>query len=378
MDLMGWTHAAERATGLFDWGDDHSFLEGLDVMLSAVADSSVAPVQRQRFERQALDYLATRLHLVDDQVAHPEVTEFRIEAPIVITGLPRTGSSLLQALLASVEGARAPHTWQVLAPWPAPRADDAVTDPRVAAVQAGLDVMLKRTPALRRMHPFGATFPAECNDFLTLHFTSANFWVLYGVPRYVDWLASATCSGLYLTHKRILQQLQWHAGPTRWVLKSAQHLLCLEDLLEAYPDALVVHLHRDPDRAIDSISRLAYTTAAARDSRADPSYFLRSAAELWGQALRRALSSRRDRMVEARIVDVGYAELLADPIGTVCRIQERLGLALSGEDAAELRRTVDHYARWRPARRVCEPASPTLGDPFPEYRERFGHLLREP
>src|SRR5262249_8721298 len=318
MDLTGWTHAAERATGLSEWGDDHSFLEGLEVMDAAVADSSVVPAQGRRFERHALNHLATRLHLVDDQVAHPEVIDLRIEAPIIITGLPRTGSSLLQALLASVQGARAPHTWEVLAPWPAPRADDAATDPRVPAVQAGLDAMLERPPALRRMHPFGATFPAECNDFLTLHFTSANFWVLYGVPRYVGWFASATCSGRYLTHKRVLQQLQWHSGSARWVLKSAQHLLCLEDLLAAYPDALVVHLHRDPDRAIDSISRFAYTTAAATDPWADPSYFRRSAAELWCQALRRAWSSRRDRAVEARIVDVGYAELLADPLGTVC------------------------------------------------------------
>ncbi len=139
--------AAER-TGLTDFGD-LPFQEGIDVLIWALRRESGNPPQRvaQVAETLVMPALVKRLRLVEDRKRHPEIAAQEVKAPIVITGLPRTGSTHLQALLATRPGARSPLEWEMRLPSPPPEAATSATDPRIAEAQRAIDARARRRPA---------------------------------------------------------------------------------------------------------------------------------------------------------------------------------------------------------------------------------------
>jgi hypothetical protein len=181
--------AAEEATGLSDWGKDPTWQVGLAVLLQAAGEDE-HPAVRAGVPEVAAGLLATRLRLVADEVVHPEIISGSTERPVVIVGLPRTGTTHLHQLLALDPAARSPEAWEAAAPWPAPDLANYEGDPRIAMVQAGLDALVAARPEIESMHEWGARLPAECNEITLLHFASANFWARFGVPSFTDWLAS--------------------------------------------------------------------------------------------------------------------------------------------------------------------------------------------
>ena len=239
--------------------------------------------------------LTTRLQLQREATDHPEILRGEIRRPLVVLGLPRTGTTWLFELLALDPGARAPLSWEVAAPCPAPRLDSFATDPRIAQTQAGIDAMLASVPELATMHPFGATLPAECNAILQLHFASSNFWATYAVPDYIRWLTEAPAAAAMTTHRRVLQQLQWRGPKGRWVLKSPPYLLMLEELLAAYPDACLIQTHREPAKMVASLANMIRALRRARvpavDALLEPKSIARSVLHHFGTALERGVAS---------------------------------------------------------------------------------------
>ena len=231
---------AEQDSGLSRWGADRTFEVGLGRLVNAVEAMPFAAALREAVAAQVTQLLTTRLQLEEDARQQPEILRGEIRRPLIVLGLPRTGTTWLFELLALDPGARAPLTWEAAAPCPAPELATFATDPRIRQTQAGFDAMLQAVPELATMHPFGATMPAECNALMQLHFASSNFWASYDVPDYLRWLTEAPAPGAMNIHRRVLQQLQWKGPKGRWVLKSPPYLLMLEDLLAAYPDACLV------------------------------------------------------------------------------------------------------------------------------------------
>lgn len=166
LDRQALMAEAERLAGLSDWGADRAFEEGLGRLVEAVEAQPFAASLREAVRVEVTRLLTTRLQLQREAIDHPEILRGEIRRPLVVLGLPRTGTTWLFELLALDPGARAALTWEVAAPCPAPRLDSFATDPRIAQTQAGIDAMLAAAPELATMHPFDATLPAECNAIL--------------------------------------------------------------------------------------------------------------------------------------------------------------------------------------------------------------------
>src|SRR5690606_11057440 len=149
---------------------------------------------------------------IDDERRHPEIVAQPIQRPLFLTGLARTGTTILHELCALDPAGRAPQAWEVTMPSPAPELATYATDPRTAQMTDRLDAMLVAMPQLRKMHPWGATLPADCLTFLALHCVCSPFVAAYTVPEYSRWMGTAEHKGRYRAHKRALQQLQW-LGP---------------------------------------------------------------------------------------------------------------------------------------------------------------------
>ncbi len=377
---------AEQVAGLSDWGADRSFEVGLCKLVDALEAMPFAAALREAVQGHVAQLLTTRLQLEEDARQHPEVLTGEICRPLIVVGLPRTGTTWLFDLLALDPQTRAPLTWEVAAPCPAPDLATFETDPRIARSQAGIDAMLRAVPEVATMHPFGATMPAECNAILQLHFASPNFWASYDVPDYIRWLTDAPAAGAMNTHRRVLQQLQWKGPKGRWVLKSPPYLLMLEDLLAAYPDACLVQTHREPAKMVASLANMIRALRRARltgiPELLEPKPIARTVLYHFGAALERGVASRKDPGVEARFLDIAYRDLVRDPIGVVRRIYGRFRLPWPTAFEDRLRSHIDRPRSAGHGKHRYDPAefdidALALPDRFPAYRARFGDLLED-
>lgn len=366
---------AVRRSGLCDWGEDDSWRPGLSRLIEAFAD--VPQPVRARGKRIVGELLSKRLELEEDASRHPGILGEKIERPVFVIGLPRTGTTLLHGLLAEDPAARSPLEWEVAFPSPPPAAETFTTDPRIARVQARYDALLAAMPELRSMHPFGATLPAECNTISMLHFASPQFWATLDVPRYTEWLVTTRIPGVYGSHRRLLQQLQWKGPKGRWTLKSPAHLFDLEGLLAAYPDACLIQTHRDPARVMASAASLVWTLRTPLFGVTDRAAVGASNVRLWGAAIDRGLASRENPAVNAAVFDVTFAELNGDPIGALKRIYQRFRLPFTSEFEKRAQAYLERNARERQARRHSYSAEDfgldagRLEKRFAAYRERF-------
>jgi hypothetical protein len=162
-----------------------------------------------------------------------------------------------------------------------------------------------------------------------LHFDSAYFPAHMEVPHYREWMLSQREFTLFRTHRRILQQLQWKGPRGRWTLKSPQHPLNLEALLDAYPGAMLVQTHRDPVTSMSSLASLITVARRPLYPDVDPQEVGAEIIDTWTTILERGMAAREAPAVDAAIVDLGYRDLVADPLGAVEQIYERFGLVMS-------------------------------------------------
>jgi len=384
LDVAALHAEAEETTGLTDWGTDLTFREGLGRLVNAIEAMPEADWLRASFAAEATSLLVTRLRLQDDANRHPEVLEGQIVRPMIVTGAPRSGTTWLYELLALDPATRAPRDWETANPWPAPEIASFDTDPRIAERQAVFDAMVKAVPELATIHPWNTRMPQECNCFTNLHFVSSNFWSSYSVPDYVDWITFGRPEGTFQTHRRVLQQLQWKGPRGRWLLKAPPHLLMLDELIETYPDAMIVQTHRELASFVPSLASFVWAlrraSYGADSPLSDGPTIGREVLLHYEEALERATKSRQCPEVDDRIFDVAFHETRTDPIGAVRRIYEHFGLEFTLQYEETLKR---HIAAERPTgagKHRYDPADfridlLNIPDRAPSYRARFGDLL---
>ena len=327
--------SARRHTRLTDVG-----LQAINVALERLVEAlereaRLTLLGRLTVRRYLASLLETALLLQQERTRSPAVTEQRITAPVFIVGLPRTGTTLLHNLLVQDPETRAPLTWEAMFPAGFPQSPLALRRAKWKA-SVRLAMANRITPKFQRLHPLGFDRPEECVALMAPGCASALFHTLYRVPSYQDWFESDRKAPGFEMHFRVLQQLQFRRGPRRWVLKCPAHLFSLDALLRRYPDARLIHIHRDPLRAIPSIASLNATLRAGFSSRVDPGEIGRDCALRWSRALERFLQ-RRDSLAAERVADVAYSELVASPIATVERLYEHLGWPLSVHARASMR-----------------------------------------
>ncbi len=373
---------AEAMTGLSDWGEDPSFRVGLRILIDSIERMDPPAQWRHSFRRQIVHLLNQRLRVRADEVAHPEILEERIERPVLIVGLPRTGTTLTHDILALDPAARAPRNWEYAAPWPAPERETFESDPRIAKVNESWRAQREASPELAHMLPMDANMPSECNDSMMYHFAGPNFTAWMRVPEHRAWSVEVTAPGLYATHKRILQQLQWRGPRGRWTLKSPGFISDLDAILDTYPDACLIWTHRDPARTIASLSSLiASLQNALLGEYPDLVELGRGVQRQWTIALKRGLEQRqRDPRVERACFDVAYSDLVTDKRGTVQRIHERFGFEISDEHLRRVAELETEQPSSQFAKHAYTPDEygvdvETVAADLSDYYERFGELI---
>jgi len=330
---------AVGVAGAADFGAD-SWQDGLDRLLEDLdGPARLNELGRTVAEADVVQYLSTRLAVLEWRRSHPEVAEGTIVRPIVIVGQPRTGTTILYDLLAQDPGNRAPLTWEVDRPVPPPETATYDFDPRIAesdAIAAMPDLII---PGFTDFHPLGGRLAQECVRITGGDFRSMIFPTQYDVPDYNRWLLhEADMAPAYRWHRIFLQHLQSRHRGERWLLKSPAHLWSLGALLDEYPDALLIQTHRDPVRVISSISALV---ALLRRMTSDHSSVTRAADQFSEDildGLDRSVAARADGTVPAgQVVDVQFGAFMEDPFATIGTIYDALGLAFTAEAEANMR-----------------------------------------
>jgi len=314
--------SACTATGLTRF-DSESFREGLGILLAdfnrnGYSDSSVG-----RLRTQAVMSLSNRLKTTAYLDAHPQLKARPIERPVFVLGVPRTGTTLLSNLLAADPAHRSPLTWEIDDPVPPPTAATLYTDPRALKRLEAERAMLAARPEAGKYYRNSAIYPNEdafimANDFKTL------MWESRGkLPAYREWIFTADWTSAYQYHKQFLQVLQSEA-PGTWSLKLPSHALNVPTLLKTYPDARLVWTHRDPLTAVGSLCSLISLAHQAFIGRIDYQWLGENCPWQAEQHANRLMDAR-DRIGEDRIIDVHYADLMRDPLGTMRTLYRALG-----------------------------------------------------
>jgi hypothetical protein len=367
-------HLVESAmdrTGFADFGAT-GWREGLDRLVDAFnGEADLTEIGTHILGSRLEMLLANRLRVWSTVEANPEIGEEEVEGPLVIIGLPRTGTTALSNLLAADPQVRSVRLWESSDPVPPPEADHQHDDPRIEAATKGLELMYETFPRMRSLHFQSPTGPTECQDLLGMEFRTAHFDGMARVPSYMEWVVDCDMTGAYESHRRVLQLLQWHCPPRLWHLKTPVHMLALDALRSSYPSAKFVWTHRDPAAVLGSVcSLIAYTRSWASD-RDNAEELGRGQLLLWAEAVRRALDFR-DRIGEEHFADITHAELQSDPVGALNGAYGRLGLELG-----EGRGQVAAWAHAHPpgAGGVHEFALDDFGVDAGVVRERFAAYL---
>jgi len=332
---------ASRRAGLDDFGD-MAFLGPLQRLLDAcVEEASLSVVGRLALRWDMVRFLTNLLRMREAERHAPAIARQRIERPIFITGLPRSGTTFLHRLMLADRENRAPLVWQTIFPYP-PR-DGA--DRRVARVTRQLQAFERLAPQFRGLHPLSATSPQECSEITAHVFRSLRYDTTYRTPSYRAWLDSAGHLPAYQFHRRFLQHLQFQdvsaaAGPGRWVLKCPDHVFALDAIQRVYPDAGLVFVHRDPVNVLLSVAKLTEVLRAPFTQRLDPTEIGRQESARWLEGTRRMICAEADPPLVEPICHVHHLDLITDPLATVESVYRHFGLALSPDASVNMGRMV--------------------------------------
>lgn len=331
--------AARHRIGLDDFGDG-SFREGLSVLLDAYEHEARLNLAGRIVARaDTLHLLANRLRIEADLKRYPAIAREEIRRPLFITGLPRSGTTLLHSLLAQDPGHRAPAGWEIMHPSPPPEREQTHTDPRIAKAERQIRWLDRLAPDFKTIHPVSARQPEECIAITSHAFLSARFHTTYWVPSYEAWLERQDMRPAYAYHRRFLQHLQWRWPGDRWVLKSPAHLFTLPALFDVYPDALIVQTHRDPTKVLGSVASLSAMLQGAFSDEIDLSAIGRQVRDRWAAGLDHMRHARSTAGCDdGRFLDVHYSELTRDPMAVVRRIYTHFGFCLTPQAEARMRR----------------------------------------
>jgi hypothetical protein len=263
-------------------------------------------------------------------------------------------------------------------PCPPPRQETYHSDPRIEKMDKQLANLSKMAPGLYAIHEFGAELPQECVAITGHEFLSVQFHILFNVARYQEWLNQQSALPALRFHKRFLQHLQCEYTRERWVLKTPGHLPVIDDLLEVYPDAHIIHTHRDPVDVMPSLASLSYTLRGIGTDVLDPHLVGRQQFELWAGNLERALRAReRTRARAEQFFDVQFDDVAKDPIAVIERIYAHFGIAFSDAIRQRMQAYVaaNPRGKYGPHRYSLEDFGldrATLVPRFRDYCERFG------
>lgn len=352
-DAAGVLADAQRNEALTDWGPG-DFEDPLGVLLDDYAQADLNAVGAHILRSGIVHSLRMRLRAQEWIRRNPEILDERVVAPVVVVGMMRSGTTLLQRLLAADPRFHCAHGWEVVEV--APRLDHRFTgvDPRIAVAEAREAKSRELAPELFAIHPMYAREAEEEIVFLADAFLSHVPESGAHLPVYRSWIDEQDFTPAYDYLYRMLQFLQWQkrrtgASGERWVLKSPAHLGYLDLLRARFPDLHIVHMHRDPRSTIASGAGLNATLHAMHADTVDPHRVGAQWLQRMGWTNDRAMAVRDGWTDDAaRVTDIAFDDAVADPIGQVARVYDDVGLPLTAEAEAAMRRWLAERPREAP------------------------------
>lgn len=370
--------AVEQSGGLKDFGlPPHR--PGLEKLCASLNDeANLSDFGRGLLQQKIVEMLVNRLRIEDWFGKHPEIAQETIAAPVVIVGLPRTGTTLLQRVLACDPRFYSMPWWESRYPVPFPGEDVKAPVQRIERARGEVQVMVEAMPKLLSIHPMDAD-QADEEVMLMEHSFRASFNAYAHVPSYMDWLHGTDETPTYEYLKRVLQFLQWQKrqrGVTaeRWVLKAPHHLLRMGLLLKLFPDAHIVQAHRDPVETIPSIASMIHTLWAIYGAAPDPKAAGREWNDLMVKAFHHTMQVRQAN--PKPFIDVRFIDTVKRPFEVVQAIYRHLGIALTPEAEQAMRRWMEKNSRDNRAAHDYKPEDfglsvEQLQRDFADYRRQY-------
>ena len=301
-------------------------------LVASIADESqLHLVGRVMTRGEMLRIIETWLRLQAHWQATPAVASEPIAAPLFVVGPPRTGTTILLELLALDPALRAPLAWEALQPLPVLDAGGpADRERRQELSECEQEFWSDVHPEFMTMHELASDLPCECVHFLAYDFAGPHWSMLYDTPSFTGWQLEhiePLLARVYRLHRRMLQTFQHGDEPKRWLLKSPGHLQTLPQVFAEYPDARVIHTHRDPRRFIASLVSLLAVLRFTRSDRVDIATLGPLMELTYQMFLEQVIDQRTSGAIpDDRIVDSHFLDLMADPVTALGKLYEQLDL----------------------------------------------------
>lgn len=335
---LDWLEAASQAeTGLSDFGPD-SYREPLTRLCASInEDADLNPYGRLLMAGAIRNHLGNRLLLQRERAQNPERLATELVPPIIVTGLPRTGTTFLHRLLAADPAHSSLPFWQLNRP--IPRDENDTRDNRITDADTMLGVRRAVTPELDGTHMIRAESPEECMFMVAATGYSRLWWNFAPVYSFLHWYARADKSDKYREYRELMGYLQSDMPGQRLVLKAPDHNDGISELLDTIPEAKVIITHRDLVEQIGSILSLGRTTRKLAVNQLDSEKEAKAVIDLTDVSLAKMAEARARH--PGKILDVKYTDMMADPLAVVERIYGFCGL-----DLPQSRRTAiaEHHA----------------------------------
>jgi len=372
--------SARQGSGLDDFGDEW-FLGPLARLVENTNDDAglIAPDAGAGLRIQGA--LMDRLNLVQYFKDHPEVQDEQIEPACAIIGLPRTGSTALHRLLASVPALTSLWWWETAFPLPMPDETPGDPAPRIAAAHDMVDYLLTEWPDFESIDPMEAEAVAEEVILLDRTFLSTTYDSMMPIPAYGFWQADQDHEPAYRDLLRFMQAIQHQRRQRgepqrRWIFKTPHHLLGgMQGLLAVFPDIKLVMTHRNVEQVLPSYCSMCASLSINASTTYDPL----TQGAYWTRRFREGLErfdALRARLPQSQLCDILYTDTVADPIGTSQRVLEFMGMTVTAEDKAAMQQCMtDNMRSDRPAHKYSAEqfglTSQSIARDFAAYHAQY-------
>jgi hypothetical protein len=369
---------ASKIAGLTDFGE-REFVGSLTVLTDSLRDEARLNARGVSWTTDGLlRMLINRLRYQRDVAAHPEILDEVIRTPIVILGLPRTGTTKLQRALSAGPGVQRIEYWRLLNP--APFDDEIPGKPaaRIRSAELVEKALATQFPDFMARHPLEAREPEEELTMMEMSFETIMSWLFTRTPSFYRYIAQRDPSNSYRLLLEMLQYLQWQDGGGRdrpWILKSPVHIGALETLIRTFPDAVIVHCHRDPSRVIPSFATLMEAGRRIRSDVVEPTDCGRDVLEFWGDQIDHNLRARAE-LPDAAILDVRFESICDDLVSTISDIYDHAGLRVTPEAVSawkgyDERRPEGHFGSYSYSPEQYGLTTHAIDARFSQYRNQF-------
>jgi hypothetical protein len=331
---------AAASTQLTDFGPA-DFKPGLQKLIETYTTNGFDERGVKRNRKRLLKLLQVRLRIESAWKAHPEIRDVPIKAPMLLTGLPRTGTSALLNLLSQDSAARPLKLWEGMSPDPLPGNPPEAEDPRYIGMKQFYDEAHKKNPDFDKIHYTNADTPEECIHLLNHTFQDVQFGVETMMEPYGSWFQQQDHMPSYRYYADILRMLQWQRPGERWLLKSPAHLWALDCLTTLFPDCSIIITHRNPLECVTSYASMMESMLIGRDF--DRKQFGPVVMEYLARKVESSLQ-QREQISSDRVLDLQFNDFIADSVGTAKRIYQHFNLPMT----SEIEQHFQHYADTHP------------------------------